>query len=135
MSFKYFCSWAVCERISCRTFFERNFDRYFILFLSSGIIVVIVFVNYYLLAPTLVIGIIFYLLRGYYLSASRNIKRLEAISELNTKKRQFSRNLKSNTIFFLIFSTFANLFAFECITEWLNDHPIVRGAANTDQRV
>lgn len=73
----------------------------------GGIIVVIVVVNYYFIIPTLVniltekskskveysskkipfsiqqvVGVIFYYLRGYYLSASRNIKRLEAISEL-----------------------------------------------------
>lgn len=47
-----------------------------------GIIVVVVVVNYYFIAPTLIVAIIFYYLRGYYLSASRNIKRLEAISSL-----------------------------------------------------
>lgn len=46
-----------------------------------GIIVVVVVVNYYFIAPTLVVAVIFYFLRGYYLSASRNIKRLEAISK------------------------------------------------------
>lgn len=47
-----------------------------------GIIIVIVVVNYYFIIPTVVVGVIFYFLRGYYLSASRNIKRIEAISKL-----------------------------------------------------
>lgn len=45
-----------------------------------GIIVVIAVVNYYFIIPTVIVGIIFYFLRGYYLSASRNIKRIEATS-------------------------------------------------------
>lgn len=46
----------------------------------GGIIVVIALVNYYLIFPTVIVGIIFYYLRVYYLSASRNIKRIEATS-------------------------------------------------------
>lgn len=47
----------------------------------GGIIIVIALVNYYLIIPTVIIGIIFYYLRAYYLSASRNIKRIEATSK------------------------------------------------------
>lgn len=46
----------------------------------GGIIVVIAIVNYYFIIPTLIVGIIFYYLRVYYLSSSRNIKRIEATS-------------------------------------------------------
>lgn len=46
-----------------------------------GIIIVIAVVNKYLIIPTVIVGIIFYFLRGYYLSASRNIKRIEATSK------------------------------------------------------
>lgn len=46
-----------------------------------GIIIVITLVNYYLIVPTIIVGIIFYYLRVYYLSASRNIKRIEATSK------------------------------------------------------
>lgn len=46
-----------------------------------GMIIVIALVNYWFMVPTIVIAIIFYYLRAYYLSSSRNIKRMEAISE------------------------------------------------------
>lgn len=47
----------------------------------TGIIVVIAVVNYWFIIPTAIIGIIFYFLRSYYLSSSRNIKRVEATSK------------------------------------------------------
>lgn len=47
----------------------------------SGIIVVIAVVNPWFIIPTICVGLIFYFLRWYYLSASRNIKRVEATSE------------------------------------------------------
>lgn len=47
-----------------------------------GIIVVIAVVNYYFIVPTIIVGIIFYFLRAYYLASSRNIKRIEATSKL-----------------------------------------------------
>lgn len=46
-----------------------------------GIIVVIAVVNYYFIVPTILVGIIFYFLRAYYLASSRNIKRIEATSK------------------------------------------------------
>lgn len=46
-----------------------------------GIIVVIAVVNYYFIIPTVIVGLIFYYLRVYYLSSSRNIKRIEATSK------------------------------------------------------
>lgn len=49
----------------------------------GGIIIVIAVVNYYFIIPTIIVGIIFYYLRVYYLSSSRNIKRIEATSKLN----------------------------------------------------
>ncbi|GAB0088842.1 probable multidrug resistance-associated protein lethal(2)03659 [Sergentomyia squamirostris] len=49
------------------------------IFLSlAGIIVVVAVVNYWLLIPTIVIGIIFYFLRDFYLNTSRGVKRIEA---------------------------------------------------------
>lgn len=52
------------------------------IFLSLfGIIVVIGIVNQYMLIPTVIIGIIFYFLRNFYLKTSRSVKRLEAISK------------------------------------------------------
>lgn len=51
------------------------------IFLSlGGIIVVVAVVNYWFLIPTLIIGVIFYFLRNFYLMSSRNIKRMEATS-------------------------------------------------------
>lgn len=48
-----------------------------------GIIIVVAIVNYLFLIPTVIIGIIFYFLRNFYLKSSRNIKRMEATSEFN----------------------------------------------------
>ncbi|XP_025993846.1 probable multidrug resistance-associated protein lethal(2)03659 [Solenopsis invicta] len=45
-----------------------------------GIIVVVAVANVWLLIPTVVIGIIFYYLRIFYLTTSRNIKRLEGVT-------------------------------------------------------
>ncbi|XP_026680423.1 probable multidrug resistance-associated protein lethal(2)03659 [Diaphorina citri] len=42
-----------------------------------GIIVVVGVVNYWLLIPTFIILVVFYVLRVYYLSTSRSVKRLE----------------------------------------------------------
>lgn len=47
----------------------------------GGIIIVIAVVNYYFIIPTLIVGLIFYYLRDYYLTSSRNIKRIEATSK------------------------------------------------------
>ncbi|EAT33880.1 AAEL013854-PA, partial [Aedes aegypti] len=49
------------------------------IFLSLlGIVIVVAIVNPYNLIPTVVIGIIFYFMREYYLQTSRNVKRVEA---------------------------------------------------------
>lgn len=45
-----------------------------------GIIIVVATVNFYILIPTVIIGIIFYFLREFYLKSSRDIKRMEATS-------------------------------------------------------
>lgn len=49
--------------------------------LVGGIIFVIGLVNIYLMIPTLIIGLIFYYIRTYYLATSRSIKRLEGVSK------------------------------------------------------
>ncbi|XP_070068961.1 probable multidrug resistance-associated protein lethal(2)03659 isoform X2 [Drosophila takahashii] len=46
----------------------------------AGIIIVIAIVNPVLLVPTLILGIIFYQLRNFYLKTSMDLKRIEAIS-------------------------------------------------------
>ncbi|CAH2068680.1 unnamed protein product, partial [Iphiclides podalirius] len=45
-----------------------------------GIVVVVAIVNWWLLVPTLAIGVIFYGLRIVYLASSRSIKRLEGVT-------------------------------------------------------
>ncbi|XP_054272885.1 probable multidrug resistance-associated protein lethal(2)03659 [Macrosteles quadrilineatus] len=45
-----------------------------------GIIVVVGLVNYWLMVPTVFIGILFYFLRNFYLSTSRSVKRLEGVT-------------------------------------------------------
>jgi len=47
----------------------------------AGIVIVIAIVNPLFLIPTVVLGIIFYQLRTFYLKTSRDVKRLEAISK------------------------------------------------------
>lgn len=46
-----------------------------------GIIVVVAVVSPWLMLPTFIVGIVFYLLRIFYLRTSRNIKRLEGVSK------------------------------------------------------
>lgn len=46
-----------------------------------GIIVVVAIANVWLLIPTVIVGIVFYYLRRFYLATSRSVKRLEGISE------------------------------------------------------
>lgn len=46
-----------------------------------GIIVVVAIANVWLLIPTVLVGIVFYYLRIFYLATSRSVKRLEGISE------------------------------------------------------
>lgn len=46
-----------------------------------GIVAVVGVANYWLLIPTVIIGIIFYYLRVFYLATSRSVKRLDGVSE------------------------------------------------------
>lgn len=46
-----------------------------------GIIVVVGIANPWLMIPTVIIGVIFYYIRVFYLATSRSVKRLEGISE------------------------------------------------------
>lgn len=46
-----------------------------------GIIIVVGIVNPWLMIPTLLIGVIFYFLRIFYLATSRSVKRLEGVSK------------------------------------------------------
>lgn len=46
-----------------------------------GIIIVVAIASPWLMIPTVVIGIIFYYLRVFYLATSRSVKRLEGVSE------------------------------------------------------
>ncbi|XP_041974315.1 probable multidrug resistance-associated protein lethal(2)03659 isoform X2 [Aricia agestis] len=45
-----------------------------------GIVIVVAIVNYWLLLPTVAIGVVFYGLRIFYISSSRSIKRLEGVT-------------------------------------------------------
>lgn len=46
-----------------------------------AIIIVVAIANYWLLIPTVVIGVIFFYLRIFYLATSRSVKRLEGVSK------------------------------------------------------
>lgn len=71
-------------------------DTIQIYLLLIGVIIVIAIVNYYYILPTIVFGIIFYFLRAYYLSASKNIKRIEAISKIRVFFLKSYQSLKIN---------------------------------------
>lgn len=63
---------------------QFQFFEYYQFFLHLiGIVVIVSIVNYWLLVPTFVMLIIFITLRSIFLKSSRNIKRVEAISEQN----------------------------------------------------
>jgi ATP-binding cassette subfamily C (CFTR/MRP) protein 4 len=46
-----------------------------------GVIVVVAVVNYWMLIPTAVMLVLFFMLRMYYIATSRSVKRLEGISK------------------------------------------------------
>lgn len=48
-----------------------------------GILVIVAIVNFWLLVPTFIMLILFYILRGIYMSAGRSVKRVEAQSKKN----------------------------------------------------
>lgn len=49
-----------------------------------GIIIVVAIVNPWLMLPTVLVGVIFYVLRNFYLATSRSVKRLEGVSKYKT---------------------------------------------------
>lgn len=63
-----------------------------------GIVVVVALVNYWYLVPTLLMGILFYYMRDFYLLTSRNIKRMEATS--NNRIFIFTISVDTNFILF-----------------------------------
>lgn len=67
-----------------------------------GIIVVVAISNYLLLIPTVIIGIIFYYLRVFYLATSRSVKRLEGVSKYLQKKKKIQFQYFFDSILFLI---------------------------------
>lgn len=87
----------------------------------GGIIIVIAVVNYWFIIPTVIIGTIFYYLRDYYLSSSRNIKRIEATSKFlfktlfSEEKTKLTR-IKTVQIKFYFCSSITNLLTFGSIT-------------------
>lgn len=46
-----------------------------------GILVIVVATNYYMIVITIILGILFYKIRGWYMANARDIKHLEGISE------------------------------------------------------
>lgn len=55
------------------------FFQFFLEFFATMVIVAIA--NYWLLIPTFVMTILFYILRYVYISTARSIKRVESLSE------------------------------------------------------
>ena len=82
------------------------------IFLSlAGIIVVVAVVNVYTLIPTVVIAILFYFMRDFYLKSSRNLKRMDA-----TSKFIKSYNLQPVYWMIIVHSTFTNFLTSCCHT-------------------
>lgn len=46
-----------------------------------GILIIVGIVNYWLIIPTVVMLIVFYWMRNYYIWPARSLKRIEAISK------------------------------------------------------
>jgi ATP-binding cassette subfamily C (CFTR/MRP) protein 4 len=73
---------GVIDDLLAPTYFDA-----FVIFLNViGIIAVIGYVNPVLLIPAVLLGVIFYKLRNYYLGLARQIKRLEGIGKLSNGK-------------------------------------------------
>lgn len=51
----------------------------------GGIMVIVTVINFWLMIPTLLMIILFYLLRTYYVRAGRSLKRIEALSKLQLR--------------------------------------------------
>ena len=62
------------------------FDTGDIGFRMLGILVIVVISNYYIILPVIVIITVFSFIRRFYVRTARNIKRVEAISELYASK-------------------------------------------------
>jgi len=79
--------WIVtnCQKLSCYNYCTVVFiNSFFVLQIGLallGIIIVVAVVNYWLLIPAAVMFSVFYVLRVYFVSTSRSIKRLEAIGK------------------------------------------------------
>lgn len=74
-----------------------------------AIVVIVVVVNFWLLIPTLVMSLLFYLIRYGFINTSRSVKRVESISK-------FDENF-NNLIILLTFDNFSaksNLFTYKC---------------------
>lgn len=67
-----------------------------------GIIAVISSINIWIILPTLALGIIFYILRRFYLSTARDVKRLEGISEFPKFYTFLSSYISWNNFFFVL---------------------------------
>lgn len=74
----------------------------------GGIVIVIAIVNPLFLIPTLVLGIIFYQLRTFYLKTSRDVKRMEAISKYmrsSFSKKKYNVYIHTSCLQLVLLST------------------------------
>jgi len=91
------------------------------IFLSlAGIIVVVAVVNVYTLIPTVVIAVLFYFMRDFYLKSSRNLKRMDATSKLINSC--ILCPIKLTDYYFCLNSTFTNFLTSCCHTKWSLDN-------------
>lgn len=101
------------------------------IFLSlGGIIVVVAIVNYWFLLPTVLIGIIFYFLRNFYLMTSRSVKRMEATSNYSILFNFYCLITK-----LISSSSFSNLLSPWCFVEWTVNNTCFWSAGNSCQRI
>lgn len=92
------------------------------IFLSLfGVIIVVSLVNPMFLVPTFILALIFYFLRAFYLKTSRDVKRIEGIS---TYMANFLPTIYG-IVQFVHFSSFSDLHALRCFTEWLGYNQII----------
>lgn len=58
-----------------------------------GIVCIVVFVNFWLILPTLAMAVLFYVIRRGYMNTARNLQRLDAISECDLLTTQYNTRI------------------------------------------
>jgi len=107
-----------------------------------GTIFVVGIINFYLLIPTVIIGLMCYYTVNFYLSTSRSIKRLEGVSKCRIFYSQFALytfyGVSNNELFCfpkIKYSPKSRLWIFECVASRINYYQSVWSWRHFVQRI